>query len=234
VPYRDRDVPIVRLSDLLGFENHRPLNDSEIVIATGLEGAVGLVVDRALAEQTVLVKQLGKILKRVPHVSGATILSSGRVAVILDMHTLAIAALRHGGQWVEIQATAAPIARKTLLVVDDSLTTRELIRGLLEAAGYDVVTARHGREAWDLLQSSLHPDLVVSDVSMPEMDGYQLTSKIKSDDRLSRLPVVLVTSLSKPEEEARGIAAGADAYIVKGAFNQSGLLARVEALVAHD
>jgi two-component system chemotaxis sensor kinase CheA len=234
VRYRDRDVPILRLSDLLGFENHRPLAESEIVIATGLEGTVGFVVDRAVAEQTVLVKQLGKLLKRVPHVAGATVLSSGRVAVILDMHSLAIAALRHGGQWVDVlPSAAAEVPRRTLLVVDDSLTTRELIRGLLEAAGYDVVTARHGREAWDLLQTSTRPDLVVSDVSMPEMDGYQLTSKIKGDERLSRLPVVLVTSLSKPEEEARGMEAGADAYIVKGAFNQTGLLARVEALIAN-
>lgn len=234
VQYRDKEVPIVRLSDLLGFEHHRPLGSSEIVMVSSIEGTVGFVIDRAVAEETVLVKPIGKFLKQVPHVSGGTILSDGRVAVILDMQSLLVAALRHGGTWVDIQPLeTALVARKRLLVVDDSLTTRELIRGLLESAGYDVITARHGREAWELLQSTRKPDLVVSDVSMPEMDGYQLTSKIKGDARLSRVPVVLVTSLSKPEEERRGMAAGADAYIVKGAFNQTGLLARVEELTAH-
>ena len=119
----------------------------------------------------------------------------------------------------------------TLLVVDDSLTTRELLRGLLESAGYGVVVARHGREAWELLRGPTVFALVVSDVSMPEMDGLELTAKIKADSRLSRLPVVLVTSLAQPDEKLKGMQAGADAYIVKGAFDQAGLLGRVEELV---
>jgi two-component system chemotaxis sensor kinase CheA len=235
VTYRGKAVPVVRLADLLGIDDRRPIGRSAIAITTGLEGTVGLVVDRAVAEQTVLVKDMGKLLRRVPHVSGGTILPDGHVAVILDVVSLVAKAIRGGGTWVHEQAPASTApARKTLLVVDDSLTTRELIRGLLESAGYDVVMARHGREAWEVLQSPRALDLVVSDVNMPEMDGYELATKIKADRRLSRVPVVLVTSLAKPEEQLKGMQAGADAYIVKGAFDQSGLLARVRELVGSD
>ena len=234
VPHRGRAIAIVRLSDLLGLDDRRPLGQSAIVIAKGIEGEVGLVVDRAASEQTVLVKEIGKLLQHVPHVAGGTILPDGRVAVILDAISLVSIAIRESRTWVEGKVAAQPIARKTLLVVDDSLTTRELIRGLLESAGYDVVTARHGREAWELLQTSRTLDLVVSDVNMPEMDGYELTSRIKNDARLSHLPVVLVTSLAKPEEKQRGADAGADGYIVKAGFDERALLDAVARVLASD
>ncbi len=232
IQHRGRTIPIARLADLLGIGHHRSLADSAIAVAQGIDGTLGFVVDRALAEQTVLVKELGRLLHGVPHVSGGTILSDGRVSVILDVVSLVSAAIRRTDAWVPVQpVAAAAVAARTVLVVDDSLTTRELLRGLLETAGYTVVVARHGREAWDTLQSPRLPDLVVSDVNMPEMDGYELTRRIKADRRLSSTPVVLVTSLAKPEEKLKGLQAGADAYIVKGAFDQTGLLARVQELV---
>jgi len=230
--HRGRTIPIARLADLLEIGDHRPLAQSAVAVVQGIEGTIGFVVDRALAEQTVLVKELGRLLRRVPHVSGGTILSDGRVSVVLDVVSLVHAAIKRGDAWVDQRPVAATVvAGRTVLVVDDSLTTRELLRGLLETAGYTVVVARHGREAWDTLQSTRSLDLVVSDVNMPEMDGYELTKRIKADARLSGTPVVLVTSLAKPEEKLKGMQAGADAYIVKGAFDQTGLLARVQELV---
>lgn len=230
--HRGRTVPIVRLADLLRLEDQRPLGDSAVAIVQGIDGTMGFVIDRAMAEQTVLVRELGRLLANVPHLAGGTILPDGSVSVILDIVSLISTAIRQSGTWINVQSTAsAASAGRTLLVVDDSMTTRELLRGLLESAGYTVVVARHGREGWELLQSTRLFDLVVSDVNMPEMDGYELVQKIKADRRLAATPVVLVTSLAKPEEKLKGLQAGADAYIVKGAFDQTGLLARVQELV---
>ncbi len=235
IQYRGTSVPIVRLSDLLDVaDTRRPLQQGAVAIAHGIEGTLGFSIDRAVSEQTIVVKEMGSLLRHVPHVAGGTILADGRVSVILDLVSLIAAAIRTGGTWTTAPpVTATTAASRTLLVVDDSLTTRELLRGLLESAGYAVVVARHGREAWELLQGHTAFALVVSDVSMPEMDGLELTAKIKADPRLSRLPVVLVTSLAQPDEKLKGMQAGADAYIVKGAFDQAGLLGRVEELVGH-
>ena len=123
-----------------------------------------------------------------------------------------------------------------ILVVDDSITTRTLEKNILQMAGYQVQTAADGAEALALLRSAgCAPTgtfaLVVSDVSMPRLDGFELTAQIRADERLKDLPVILVTSLDAQEERTRGIQAGADAYILKGAFDQEGLLATVRRLV---
>lgn len=232
IRYRDGTIPVVRLSDLLGLKDARPPEKRfPLVVVKGIGGTIGFAVERALKEQTVVLKEIGWLFRRVPHVAGGTILDDGRVSVILDAASLIAAAIRAGGTWSAAERPVEEVpGRKTLLVVDDSMTTRELLRGLLEPAGYAVVLARNGREAWGLL-SQKRFDLVVSDVSMPEMDGCELTVKIKADPDLSRLPVVLVTSLAKDEERRRGLEAGADAYIVKGAFDQTGLLERVKELI---
>ena len=117
------------------------------------------------------------------------------------------------------------------MIVDDSITTRTLERNILEAAGYHVRVAIDGQEAWDRLATGDLPELVISDVSMPRLDGIGLTKRIKNDARTAQLPVILVTSLDSPEDKARGVDAGADAYITKGAFNQDNLLVTIEQLV---
>ncbi|MDQ6674213.1 MAG: response regulator, partial [Chloroflexota bacterium] len=119
---------------------------------------------------------------------------------------------------------------RRLLAVDDSLTTRTLMRSILEAAGYDVVVAADGLEALSLLQSDSF-DLVVADVEMPRMNGFELTEAIRRDARLGQIPVVLVTSLAGNDHRERGVAAGADAYIVKSVFEQGLLLDTVGRLL---
>jgi two-component system chemotaxis sensor kinase CheA len=118
---------------------------------------------------------------------------------------------------------ASASVRRRLLVVDDSLTTRTLVRSILETAGYDVAVAVDGADALRVLRSQ-PIDLVVSDLQMPNLDGFALTTEIRRDPRLRSVPVVLVTSLDAPEHRERGAAAGADAYIVKSAFDQAQLL----------
>lgn len=126
---------------------------------------------------------------------------------------------------------ASPDARPaSILVVEDSITTRTLEKSILEAAGYQVRVAGDGAQGWSLLQSDVC-DLAVIDVEMPAMDGFELTGRIRADPRYRDLPVVLVTSRDAPEDRDRGIEAGADAYIVKGAFDQDRLLDTVRRLI---
>jgi two-component system chemotaxis sensor kinase CheA len=117
-----------------------------------------------------------------------------------------------------------------VLVVDDSLTTRALVKGVLESAGYRVTTAPDGAEAWRLLREG-GADLVVADVEMPEMDGLALTAAIRASPAHRETPVVLVTALDSEEARARGTAAGADAYLTKSAFDQRALLEAIARLL---
>jgi two-component system chemotaxis sensor kinase CheA len=121
--------------------------------------------------------------------------------------------------------------RKTILVVDDSITTRTLEKNILEAVGYEVKLATDGREALGVLATAGLPHLIVSDINMPRIDGFELTSRIKQDARYANIPVILVTSLDSPADKARGIEVGADAYIVKSSFDQGNLLDTIEQLV---
>ena len=117
-----------------------------------------------------------------------------------------------------------------MLVADDSLTTRTLERSILEAAGYEVQIAADGGEALQVLRGQ-PIDLVVSDVDMPVLDGFALTSEIRRDEKLKQIPVVLVTSLEAQQHRERGVAVGADAYVVKSQFDQDELLAAIRRLI---
>ena len=120
--------------------------------------------------------------------------------------------------------------RRSILVAEDSITSRTLLKSILEAAGYEVTTAVDGLDAWTTLRTRPF-DLIVSDVEMPRMDGFDLTAKIRADARLSQFPVVLVTALESREHRERGIDVGANAYIVKSSFDQSNLLDVIRRLI---
>ena len=117
-----------------------------------------------------------------------------------------------------------------ILVVDDSITTRTMEKNLLEAAGYRVRVAADGLEGWTALKEEDF-DLVVSDVDMPRMDGFELTARIRADRKLADLPVVLVTALESREDKERGIEVGANAYVIKSSFDQSNLLEIIRRLI---
>jgi two-component system chemotaxis sensor kinase CheA len=117
-----------------------------------------------------------------------------------------------------------------LLIAEDSLTTRSLEKHILEAAGYQVVAAADGRDAWRLLQER-GADLVVTDVEMPRMDGFALCEAIRRSPRFRELPIVLVTALESEADKARGLEVGADAYLLKSAFDQRKLLETIARLL---
>ncbi len=228
-------IPVAALATTLGLPagaHSRPDGGRPGLIVAAGERRMAFVVDDLLAEQEIVVKGLGVRLRRVRHFSGATVLPSGRVALVLNAANLIRTAMNQaaGPTLSAASASPAPPARKRLLVVDDSLTTRTLEKSILEAAGYEILTAADGAAGWRLLQEQ-PVDLVISDVEMPDMDGLTLTETIRRSKRFADLPVILVTARSSDQDKARGIEVGADAYIVKSDFEQKSLLETVAQLL---
>lgn len=234
--YQGKPIALAWLEDLLHLPATSDRNGEEglvVVIVTAADLQLGIVVDSLDGEQELVVKNMGNQLARVGGIAGATILGSGEVLLMLhtaDLIKLADRADLHARGPAASKAQE-PSRRKTILVVDDSITTRTLEKNILEAAGYEVELATDGEEALGQLMSGSSPDLIVSDINMPNLDGFDMTAQIKQDAHLRDIPIVLVTSLDSPADKARGIEAGADAYIVKGSFDQGDLLETIQNLI---
>lgn len=175
-------------------------------------------------------KPLRKPLSRVRNVSAVTILGSGRVAPILNIVDLLKSARLTAKSSPQIAAESKPEKGKSVLVAEDSITSRMLLKGILESAGYRVKTAVDGMEAFTLLRAE-HFDLVVSDVEMPRLNGFDLTTRIRADQKLANLPVILVTALETRDDRERGLEAGANAYLIKSSFDQANLLETLQRLI---
>lgn len=201
-----------------------------VVVVGVAERRIALRVDRLLGTQEVVIKNLGRQLRRVRNVAGATILGTGQVVIVLNVADLMKSVLASPAVVPSLPMEVREVARRRVLVVDDSITTRTLEKDILENAGYQVLVAADGEEAWALVQSE-PLDAVVADIAMPRMDGFVLTEKIKQDERFKEMPVILVTSLESPQDKIRGLEAGADAYITKSTFDQTELLETLERLI---
>jgi two-component system chemotaxis sensor kinase CheA len=220
-------VPLSSLAATLGTG---PANEGPAVVLSGLATRHAFQVDGLLGQRDVVVKGLGRLVPRLPSVAGASVETDGSILLVLDPVGVVDRA-RHTRAPVMATPDAAPAPeRGRVLVVDDALTVRELQRSILERAGYTVVTAGDGLEALARL-SDTEVDIVLTDVEMPNMDGFALTEEIRSRPALTGLPVVILTSRSSDEDRRRGLEAGADAYVVKSAFDQVGLIDAVERLL---
>lgn len=197
------------------------------VVLTWAGEQIAFFVDEIIGEQEVLVKSLGKQLPRVRNLSGAALLGTGKVLPVLNVADLMRSAVTTVRAPSLDQAKETP---KAILVAEDSITARTLLKNILELAGYKVKTTVDGAEAFSALANEDF-DLVVSDVEMPRMSGFDLTARIRSDKKLAQLPVVLVTALASREDRERGLDAGANAYIVKSSFDQGNLLEVVRRLI---
>lgn len=214
-------VALADLSEVLEMGVRESPSGKVILVILGHIGAqTGFRVDEILGEQEVLVKNLGPQLFRVRNVSGACLLGTGETVPVLNPADLLKSVMKRPQH--RLERKEAP-REKRVLVVEDSITSRTLLRGILESSGYRVNTAVDGLDAMALLKKEGF-DLVVSDIEMPRMDGFTLTSEIRADKNLADLPVVLVTSLESREHREKGIEVGADAYIVKSSFDQSDLI----------
>jgi two-component system chemotaxis sensor kinase CheA len=224
-------IPVAELADVLGIRHTARTAADKISLAVVEIGErrLALIVDELVAEHEVVAKGMGPRLRRVRHFTGATVLPTGEIALILSMPELVATgiALRTG---LSVAAAGSKTAARRVLIADDSVTTRTLEKTVLEAAGYEVITASDGAEAWHLL-SERGADLVISDVEMPRMDGFTLTETVRGSRRFRDLPVILLTALDNERDRARGLEVGADAYLVKSAFDQTVLLRTLEQLL---
>jgi two-component system chemotaxis sensor kinase CheA len=236
VSFDGETVSFTFLNDSLDLPRHSRDEDSgllPVVVLMAGGDRIAFAVDWILGEQEVLVKALGPQLESVRHVSGATVLESERIALILSPPDLIRAAV-HGSAPHALTA-AAVVAEKEqrkrrILVVEDSITSRTLLKNILETAGYHVRTAVDGMEAFTALMEEDF-DLVITDIEMPRMNGFELCAKIRADKKHADLPVMLVTSLESREDRSRGVDAGANAYITKGSFDQTTLLETARRLI---
>ncbi|MBC8162628.1 MAG: hybrid sensor histidine kinase/response regulator [Roseiflexaceae bacterium] len=231
IHHEGRYTPVLRLADLLDVAGARafPAAQRTPSVLIGSSRPLALLVDRLVDEREVVVKPIGVLMEQQRRYSGAIQFGDGRLILMLNPTTLAQVA-RGMALVTRVAARDAAVRRSRLLVADDSFTTRELISSILESAGYEVATAVDGLDALDKLRGASY-DLVVSDVEMPRVDGFQLTARLRQELGLRELPVVIVTSLASEAHRRQGLEAGAQAYIVKSQFDQSNLLETIRQLL---
>lgn len=228
---REQIIPVENLADLLRLAKQAPAETVEVLIVIIRDGEekLGLVVDEIIGREEMVVKPLPPHLKNLRMVSGVTIGERDSIINVLHVPEL----IRQAREITDPQRMR-PAAREdqaaTVLVVDDSINTREIEKSILEAYGYAVVTAEDGEDAFGKTRKTLF-DLVITDVEMPRLDGFSLTERLRADERYRAVPIVIVTSREKEEDKKRGILVGANAYIVKGAFDQSNLIDTVRSLI---
>jgi two-component system chemotaxis sensor kinase CheA len=232
VAFEGEVLPLWPLADVLGLAQPPILASELTLLLLKVRGErFVLLVEELLGDQEIIVKNLGRQLQRVRNLMGATVLGDGQLVPILHPADLYRSAL--DAQDSSLRQQAQPRGSETvqrLLIAEDSFTSRGLLKAILEAAGYRVTTANDGLEAWNALKQGQF-DLLVSDVEMPRLDGFTLTSRIRADRSLADLPVVLVTALHSAEDRARGLEAGANAYLAKSGFEQDNLLEAIRRLI---
>ena len=237
----NQPIALVYLSDVL----EQPRSEGKVsedgklpvVVLQSAKTPTAFLVDGVVGQKETVVKSLGKQLGRVRNISGATVLGNGRVILTLNPTDLMKSTRpAESKPSAAVQTASEKTAKKSkhtanIMVVDDSLTTRTREKNILESAGCKVTLAADGQEALNLLHANSGYDVIVSDVIMPRMTGFELTKAIKGDAGLKKIPVVLVTSLGSREDKERGIQAGADAYVVKSNFDQASFLQTIQQLI---
>ena len=234
--HEGRHVGLVAASQLLqrpsGQSNDETL---KVVVIRERDAVYGIAVERFIGERTLVVLPLDDRLGKVQDISAGALLDDGSVVLIVDVEDMlrSVDKLLNTGRLERIarrsqQATEAP--RKRVLVVDDSLTVRELQRKLLLNRGYEVAVAVDGMDGWNALRSEDF-DLLITDIDMPRMDGIELVTLLRRDSRLQSLPVMVVSYKDREEDRRRGLDAGADYYLAKASFHDDALLDAVVELI---
>ncbi len=234
--HEGRHVGLVAASQLL----QRPATQEsaptlKVVVIRERDAVYGIAVERFIGERTLVVLPLDDRLGKIQDISAGALLDDGRVALIVDVEDMlrSVDKLLNTGRLERIARNHqqhAQAARKRILVVDDSLTVRELQRKLLINRGYDVAVAVDGMDGWNALRSESF-DLLITDIDMPRMDGIELVTLLRRDNRLQSLPVMVVSYKDREEDRRRGLDAGADYYLAKASFHDDALLDAVVELI---
>jgi two-component system chemotaxis sensor kinase CheA len=223
-------VALKSLAHILGLEKHAGTLIPVVILRSGAQRAA-VSVDTLLSEREAVIKPLTGPAGRIALVSGAILMEDGSFALVLQVDKLLEAFRRQAAasfekEGIQAEAKKAP----SILVVDDSITTRTLEKSILEAHGYSVSVAIDGVEAMNRLRAAAF-DLVIADIQMPRMDGFELLREMKKDARFSKIPVIMVTSLESRQDQEQGLSLGADAYIVKRKFDQQEILNTIRQLL---
>lgn len=228
-------MPLIRLGDLFGLPVRGILEREffPVVVVQSVERKIAIQVDHIQGRQEIVIKALGDPLQNVKNISGATIMGDGGVVLILDVPSIIDSC--EGVIIKRVAAAAGPTEmakkrKKTILLAEDALTTAMLEKNILESAGFSVVIARDGSEALKKAAQEKF-DLIITDVLMPNMDGFELTTALKRDKILKDIPVIIVTTRESDADKRRGMDAGASAYILKSEFTSEGLLETIERLI---
>jgi two-component system chemotaxis sensor kinase CheA len=203
-----------------------------ILILEHGENHAAFLADNVLGDVEGIIKSLGSQLVHVRHVSGASLLGDGKLVPVINVPELLNSLLSDSLRKPAVTATVDDgiKPRGSLLIVEDSLTSRSLLRNILESAGFKVATAVDGLDAYGKIQQEKF-DLVVSDIEMPRMNGFELVSRIRGEPALSSLPLILVSSLDSQDDRQKGLEAGANAYIVKNSFQDADLISTIERFI---
>ena len=231
-----RNVGIVSGAQLLGCEGNVARSEAcPAVVVSDRTDQYCIVVNKLIGQRQLSLQSLDKRLGKIRDVSAVALLEDGSPVVVLDVDDIvrSIDHIINGGRLDSVSLgleNVAPVPSKRILVVDDSLTVREVVRGLLETHGYAVETAVDGVDGWNAVRSSDY-DLIISDVDMPRMTGIELVHAIKHDLHLSGKPVMIVSYKDRKEDRQKGLEAGADYYLAKGSFHDDTLIDAVVDLI---
>jgi chemotaxis protein histidine kinase CheA len=232
VRLREEIIPVASMTSLLNIPARGKTERNDVLIAIVHTGGekLGLIIDALRDEEDMVIKPLPAHMKNIRLVSGVII--SGRNEIINVVHVPAV--IEAAGEIREVKPLKGTAGEEGsaihILVVDDSINTREIEKSILESYGYKVDLAGDGLEALEKIREFKY-SVVITDVEMPRLDGFSLTERLRNDEAHKDIPVIIVTSREKEEDKKRGIMVGADAYIVKGAFDQSNLLETVQNLI---
>ena len=235
ISVRGVTVPLVSLAAILDVPEKKSFLETGKISAVVLklrDHVIACTVEAILGSSEIVVKGLGDQLKNVKYIFGATILGDGSPSLILDVPDLFASAEGEGTTTIRkaFEEVQAAMIKGSILVVDDSITTRTMERSILISNGYQVQLAVSGEDALEKVANYTF-DLVISDVQMPGINGFELTRRLREMEEYLHVPVIIVSSLSRDEDKRMAIESGAQAYIVKGSFEQGTLLDTVEALI---
>ncbi len=230
-----RQIGLATAHQILEVGEPKLSGDIPVLVVKRGDSTYGLVVDRFLGERELVVQPLDARLGKVRNITAGALMENGAPVLIVDVEDmiLSLDKLVSVGSLNKVRGEASAAERrnrKRVLVVDDSLTVRELERKLLSNRGYEVESAVDGMDGWNAVRTSPF-DLVVTDIDMPRMDGIELVTLIKGHATLKTLPVLVVSYKDREEDRQRGLTAGADYYLTKGSFHDETLLQAVVDLI---
>ena len=232
IRHREQIIPIFELDKSVQFPSKKPNSDEEISIMILIMGSekLGLVIDSLVGEELIEITPVPSHMKNNDLIAGATVAGEEDVILLLHVPRIFSLAKENKNHIFTHKNREANENNRRILVIDDSVNTREIEKSILESYGYEVELAFDGQDGLEKARE-FNFDLVVTDVEMPRLDGFSLTEKLRQEKSYEKTPIIIVTSRDKEEDKRRGIRVGADAYIVKGSFEQSNLLSTVQNLI---